>query len=186
MSTAEEPGEVEPPVEETQVSRSWLDRAIISGGHSVSLIFLVSGIIIVLEIFLRYVFNSPTIWVHETTVFICALCFAYGGCYCLARDKHIRIVLIYDSVSPVWRRRMDICITIAGIIFGLMLSWASWTLAEKALFAPWGDFRMETSGSAWNPPFPALSKTFLFIIFIVMTLQFILHLVHYLQDKKDV
>jgi len=186
MSTAKEPEELSPLHPEVEISRSFLDKWIVSGGRIVSLLFLVSGIIIVLEIFLRYVFDSPTTWVHETTVFVCSLCFAYGGSYCLARDKHIRIVLIYDSVSPVWRRRLDICISITGIIFGLMLSWASWTLAEKALFAPWGDFRMETSGSAWNPPFPALSKTFLFIIFIVLTLQFILHLVHYLKDKKDV
>jgi C4-dicarboxylate transporter DctQ subunit len=185
MSTTEESNETTT-FQEVENPRSILDQWIISGGPYVSLLFLFSGIIIVIEIFLRYVFNSPTIWVHETTVFICALCFAYGGCYCLARDKHIRIVLIYDNVSPIWRRRLDIFISITGIIFGATLTWAAWTLTEKAMFAPWGDFRMETSGSAWNPPYPALSKTFLFIIFIVMTLQFVLHLAHYLKDKKDV
>ena len=48
---------------------------------------------------------------------------------------------------------------------------------KKALFAPWGDFRMETSGSAWDPALPALVKSMLFIVVLLMLLQYLLHLI---------
>ncbi len=53
--------------------------------------------------FLRYFFNSPTIWAHETTTFLCGIAFVYGGLYCAARDSHIRVVLIYDHRPPAAR-----------------------------------------------------------------------------------
>lgn len=168
------------------VYKSPLDRYLIAGGQYVSLLFLFSGIIIVFEIGARYLFNAPTIWVHETTIFLCSVCYVYGGSHCLARNKHIGIGLIYDNVPPLWRWRLDLFIAFMGAIFGLVLTWAAWTMTEQAIFAPWGDFRLETSGSAWNPPFPAFTKAFIFIVFIVMTLQFIFHLAYHLRHKPHV
>ena len=56
-------------------------------------------LILIQEVVLRYVFNSPTIWAHETTIFLCGIAFVYGGLYCAARDSHIRVVLIYDAIA---------------------------------------------------------------------------------------
>ncbi|MDO7641512.1 MAG: TRAP transporter small permease, partial [Reinekea forsetii] len=60
----------------------WIDKL----GNFVSYAFMVSVAISFYEIISRYFFDAPTIWVHETTIMICALCMAYGGAYCLARD----------------------------------------------------------------------------------------------------
>ena len=163
-----------------------LDRWIRRFGHLLSLLFLLSGGVIVFEVVARYLFNAPTIWGHETTMFLCGVLFAYGGSYCLAGNGHIRIVLIYDRVSNRVRRRLDIAISAVGVLYGVMLSWAAWTVAERALFAPWGAFRMETSGSAWNPPFPALLKTILMLVLILMTVQYVLHLIHHIRRNPDV
>jgi len=175
---------IKPPVTEGTLTR--LDRVIARGGQVVSLLFLFSGAIIVFEIFARYVLNSPTTWVHETTTFVCALCFAYGGAYCLARNKHIRIVIIYDQVSKRARRILDIILSSIGVVFGTTLSIAAWDLVEKSFFAPWGDFRMETSGSAWDPTFPAWTKLALFLALVTMSIQFILHVIHHIKRNPDV
>ncbi len=160
-----------------------LDRWVEKGGRAFSYLFLVSGVAIVYEVVARYVFGAPTIWGHETTTLLCALCFAYGGSYCLARDSHIRIVVLYDRVSPRVRRGLDLFNTFTGLVWGGMLVYAGYTLVEKSWFAPWGELRLETSGSAWNPPFPAYTKAFLMIALIVMTLQFLLRLVHYIRQR---
>lgn len=170
----------------TEGTLTWLDRLVARGGQVVSLLYLFSGAIIVLEIVARYVFNAPTFWVHETTTFVCAISFAYGGAYCLARNKHIRIVFFYDNVSSAARRILDIFLSSVGVVFAATLSYAAWTLVEKSFFAPWGDFRMETSGSAWDPTFPAWTKLVLFLALVTMTAQFILHVLHHIKRKPDV
>ena len=65
---------------------------------------LVAAGILVIEIFLRYVLNSPTIWAHETVIFLTATAFVYGGLYTVARNAHIRVVLIYDFLPKRIRR----------------------------------------------------------------------------------
>lgn len=176
------------PVEPNQSSRepvTALDRWIIRIGDVLSLFFLVSAVIIVTEIVARYAFNSPTFWVHETTTLICALLFAYGGSYCVAKDKHIRIVLLYDLVPKPWKRWLDVLISSLCAVFALGLAWAGWQIVERAIFTPQGAFRMETSGSAWDPPFPAITKVFLFLMLCVMLLQFVLHIIADLRGKND-
>ena len=70
---------------------------------------------------------APTIWVTETTIFLCALAFIYGGLYAVARDRHIRVVLIYNALPPGWRRVFDIGISILCLISATFFAWASWT-----------------------------------------------------------
>lgn len=172
---------------ESQSPKKWemtfLDRWVDAGGRWFSFLFLISGLVIVYEVFARYVFGAPTIWGHETTTLLCALCFAYGGSYCLARNSHIRIVVLYDRVSPKYRRLLDLFNTTAGLIWGAMLVYAAYTLVEKSWFTPWGEFHMETSASAWDPPFPAWTKAFLMLALVVMTLQFLLRLIKTLRQK---
>nr|WP_321445931.1 TRAP transporter small permease [uncultured Cohaesibacter sp.] len=162
-----------------------LDRAIIQVGRALSLLFFASCLIIMIEIVARYVFNSPTFWVHETTTLLCALLFAYGGIHCMANNKHIRIGLIYDTVSAKMRRYLDILISFLLMIYALILAYAAGLVAYESLYTPWGAFRMETSGSAWDPPFPAIIKSFLFLVLAVMVIQTALHLVYHIRRKVD-
>ena len=176
-----EPGKA--PEAQSEPDMSSLDRWIEKGGKIFSFLFMVSGIVIVFEVVARYAFRAPTIWGHETTILLCALCFAYGGSYCLAKDSHIRIVVVYDKVSPRVRRYLDFFINGMGVIWGGFLVWAAWTLVEKSWFAPWGDLRLETTGSAWDPPHPAWIKAFLMLALVVMTVQYALKLIQLLRHR---
>ncbi len=162
-----------------------LDRLVARGGQMLSLLFLVSGAIIVYEVIARYAFNSPTSWAHETTTFICALCFAYGGCQCLARDRHIRIVIFYQQADRPARRILNIFITILVTILCGMLTFASWTMVQSAFYGPEGNFRMATSGSAWDPTFPALIKLALFLALLLMTVQSAYQIIHHFRSKPN-
>ena len=155
-------------------------------GRIVSLAFLFVTAITFLEVVLRYGFNSPTQWVHETTIATTAVCFAFGGAYCLALDRHIRVVLLYDALSPGARRWFDVVISIVGALACALMAWASWDLAHGGFVSAGGDFRLETSGSAWNPPTPAIVKAFLFGTLCVMCVQFALQAVRHLRrDPRD-
>lgn len=161
-----------------------LDRGINQVGRWVSYLFLIGVAISFYEVITRYLFNAPTIWVHETTIMLVAVGFAYAGAYALARDSHIRISLVYNSVSPQIRRYLDILNAILVLLFLLGIGYAALDFAEKSIIAPSGGIRFEGTGTAWNPPFPPLVKSVLLFCIGLMAVQTILHLLKAVRDVR--
>ena len=155
----------------------YLDRLIVLISHLLSGLFIVVVAISFYEIVMRYFFNAPTMWVHETASFLGASLFVLGGSYALAVNKHVRVVLIYDLVSPKVRLMLDVVHHVAGLILMLLLSYAAYGMMLDSWFAPWGDMRLETSGSAWNPAYPALLKGIILVCLGLMVVQFVTYLV---------
>ncbi|MER0237660.1 TRAP transporter small permease [Fulvimarina sp. MAC8] len=180
--TSEQPLEEQRP-EQKDIPQDPLSALLTPAGWLFAVMFLFVTAFTLYEVLMRYAFNAPTFWVHETTTAMTALCFAFGGAYCLGTDRHIRVVLIYEAVSPRFRRILDICISIVGTAACALMAWAAYGLSYKAFFTPSGSFRLETSGSAWNPPTPAIVKTFLFITLCAMTIQFALQGIGHFRRK---
>ncbi|MEQ8967391.1 MAG: TRAP transporter small permease [Azospirillaceae bacterium] len=160
-----------------------LGRAIGRVGMVFAVGFVVSMAILIMEIVLRYGFNAPTLWAHETTIFICAINFAFGGLYCAAKNRHIRVVLIYDAVGPRTRRALDVAISLVSAVASGFFAYAGWLMVERATMRPDGSFRLEGTGSAWNPPTPALTKVFLFVVLILLCVQFLILAVNYARRR---
>ncbi|MCF8499989.1 MAG: TRAP transporter small permease subunit, partial [Rhodospirillum sp.] len=158
-------------------TRSTLDALIGEAGKAIAWLVLVSAAISVYEVVMRYAFNNPTSWVHETTVFLIAVIFALGGPVAMARDKHIRVRLIYDAVSPRTRRWLDMVNSVITFIFLTGMTFAAWVMFYNSTHAPTGIIQLERSGTSWNPPFPAWIKTVILISVAVMLVQTILHFI---------
>lgn len=158
----------------------WIDYV----GRYISWLFLVGVGVSFYEVVMRYAFNAPTLWAHETTIMLVAVCFAYSGAYALARDSHIRIGLIYNAVSPAMRRYLDILNALLTLLFLLGIGYAAIEFTSKSWFAPGGELRLEGSGTAWNPPFPPLVKLVLLLCIALMAVQTVLHLLKAIRSKS--
>ncbi len=158
----------------------WVDQI----GRYMSWLFLVGVGISFYEVVMRYAFNAPTLWAHETTIMLVAVCFAYSGAYAMARDSHIRIGLVYNAVSPRVRRYLDILNAALTLLFLLGIGYAAIEFTEKSMFAPTGEFRLEGSGTAWNPPYPPLVKAVLLVCIFLMAVQTVLHLIKAIKSKE--
>ena len=179
--------EAPPDVAATPVPRvsGRLGRVVDAMGVAFAGCFLVSAGIILYEIVARYAFGAPTVWAHETTSFLCAIGFIFGGLYALSRDRHIRVVLLYDAVSSTARRWLDVALSAIGLVTMLFFAVASFSNVRSAVFTPQGEFRLETSGSAWNPPYPGIVKTFLFVVIVAMAVQFLVLIVNHARGRGD-
>ncbi len=152
------------------------DAAIDWCGKGVSWLVFVSMLISVGEVVSRYGFDSPTSWVHETTVFLIAILFCVGGPVALARDKHIRVRILYDAVGPRARRWLDVLNGLISLGFCGGMSWAAHTLFWRSSHDPSGAWTLERSGTSWNPPFPTMTKGVILFALAIMTIQVVLHL----------
>lgn len=159
----------------------WADKL----GIIFALGIILAMLILIQEVFLRYVLNAPTIWAHETTIFLCAIAFIFGGLYCTARNSHIRVVILYDLVKGRAKRILNVLISLISAAACVFFALASWVMVERAVFAPDGSFRMETSGSAWNPPTPALLKAFLLVVLVALAFQFLVLAINYARGKGE-
>lgn len=158
-------------------------RGVQGAGIIFALAILVSAALLFYEVIMRYVFNAPTSWVHETVVFLNASAFVFGGLFAAALDKHIRVVLFYDRLSDQTRRLFNVGISIACFVSSVFFAWAAWQSVKRAAWTPQGEFHLETSGSAWNPPYPGLLKIFLFVVLILLAIQFAILAVNYARAK---
>lgn len=99
------------------------------------------------EVIARYVFQSPTAWALETTMFCNGCMGALGGGYCLLYKAHINIDVLYDKIkSARVRAILDMLgFTLLGGLFLWALIWAG---GEATQFA----MRLgEHSNTNWAP-----------------------------------
>ena len=163
--------------------RTRLDRWIAASGQVFAWAIFLAFAASVYEVVARYVFDNPTIWAHESTTFLIAVIFLVGGPIALARDKHIRVRIVYDAVTPRVRRWLDVLNSLIALVFLGGLTYAAWTMTWKATHAPTGAIHLQTTGTAWNPPTPALIKITILFCAGIMLVQTVLHLVEALRRR---
>jgi TRAP-type C4-dicarboxylate transport system permease small subunit len=155
-----------------------LDRFAVALGNLLAWLFGFSVLITAYEVVMRYVFNSPTIWVHDLTVAASAICFIFGGAYATARREHIRITTLHDRLPDGVRIWVDIVADLAITLFLAALAWAAAGQAWRSILL------VETSGHAWDVPIPPFVKAGLALGAALMMLQTVLHLIRRLRSGR--
>ena len=125
----------------------------------------------VTDVFLRYVLNSPSLWI-STTVQACMVILAcVGGVYSLNDNAFVKLDLFYANFSP---RRKAICDIITVVFTFLFLSVLIWKGTSAALLSI--KFQQVTPTVIPIPIYPI--KTFIPIAAVVMLLVVIKKLVN--------
>ncbi|WP_353471427.1 TRAP transporter small permease [Salipiger sp. H15] len=137
-----------------------------------SMIGIVAIVIVMFyEVVARYVFEKPTLWANELSLWIASFVFLLAGLYAMQQRSHIRIYIIYD-MFPRWAQKLSDVISVSLIwVFFICLLWGGYTEAMQKLG------RMETFGTAWDPPLPATLKIGLIIIIGLVALQALSNLI---------
>ena len=116
-------------------------------GRVGSFIVVVMVLIITFEVVARYIFHSPTIWVHETSENLLVIMAMLGGGYTFLHKGHVSVDMIYSRLSLRGRAILDLVLTAPFmLILYYVLVWKGGQFAMQAISD------MERSGSFWNPP----------------------------------
>lgn len=96
------------------------------------------------EVIGRYVFNSPTNWVHESTFLLFGMQYMLVGAYAYRGESHVRVDLLYTHLSPRAKAWCDIVGAVFVTTFVLVMLVTGWTFAWQAIearevsFTEWG------------------------------------------------
>ena len=164
-----------------------LDRWVIRVGDAVMWLYVIAVLISFYEVIMRYFFDSPTVWVHETTIAIVGMSMAYGGIYCYSTDSHIRVTLVRDLFPRKIQKIIALFVDSLVLLFSVGGGYAMYYMTVRAVRTPAGEWYMQRSGSAMNSVWPTITKIFILLVFCVLTLQAVLHLVRKIVNfrKED-
>ena len=152
---------------------SWkpADRlAVFIGRVTMMLIVCLTGVML-FEVLLRYVFEAPTLWANEMSLWLAGFVFLCAGLYAMQQRSHIRIVLLYDAVPRPVQRVFDIISTSCIVIFAFFLCYGGYGEAFDKFH------RWETFGTAFDPPIPATMKPLVLIVVSLVALQAVVNLI---------
>ena len=91
-------------------------------GQTVPILLPILAGIVAFEVFSRYVLDSPTIWVFDTSLFLFGYISALGGAYAQQRKSHINVDIFYLLVSKYVRHIFNLLTIMLAIGFLVVLA----------------------------------------------------------------
>lgn len=101
------------------------------------------------EVVMRYVFNMPTIWVHEASYLMFGMQYVLTGAFALLHGAHVKVDIIYVRFSKRMQVALDILTSVFFFIFALALAGTSWTFFKSSYEMK--EISLETWGIEYYP-----------------------------------
>jgi TRAP-type mannitol/chloroaromatic compound transport system permease small subunit len=135
-------------------------------GRTVSWLSLLLVLVTFIVVVMRYVFDSGSIALQETTTYLHASIFLIGMAYTLQQDAHVRVDIFYTRFSLQTKAWVDLC----GALFLLLpvmlfISWISW----QYILDSWSV--LEGSREAGGLPGVFLLKSLILVMTSLLSLQ---------------
>lgn len=107
----------------------FIDQLIAFIGKATSWLTLILVIVIIVDVFLRYVFNQTSAATTELEWHLFAIIFLLGAAYTLQQDGHVRVDVLYDGFSD----KTKAWVNLLGSLF-LLIPFCAITLVESFSF----------------------------------------------------
>lgn len=142
------------------------------------LLLLYCLLLSVTDVFLRYVFNSPSLWMSTSVQVAMVLMACFGGVYALNDESFVKLDLFYANFSPQKKAICDIITVTFTFMFLFVLIWKGWEAGMLSL-----KLKQVTPTSVPIPIYPL--KIFIPISGVVMLLVVIKKLVNDIRILKQ-
>jgi TRAP-type C4-dicarboxylate transport system permease small subunit len=86
------------------------------------LLLLMVGFFVPYEVVCRYVFQSPTLWVMDYSIYFVMWAVLLGAAYTMRTRGHVLVDVVIKKVSPANRRVVQICIHAVILAFALTIT----------------------------------------------------------------
>jgi C4-dicarboxylate transporter DctQ subunit len=111
------------------------------------IVLLFVTLAIFVDVFLRYFFNRPSIWITEVSTYLFLYLIFLATAYTLQQGSHIRVTFLLDYFGDKARRIIDIITSLFALTFSAVLLWQTSSMTWTAFSESW------TSPTMLNAPF---------------------------------
>jgi len=153
--------------------------AMFVGRVTMLLIALLVGVMMY-EVVLRYVFERPTLWANELSLWMAGFVFILAGFYAMQQRSHIRIFLLYDMMPRGFQKACDTVSTFLILLFAFFLVYGGYGEAKAKLL------RWETFGTVFDPPIPATLKPLVLLVVCLVAAQALLNLINDWNKEPEI
>lgn len=115
-------------------------------GKAVSFFIFLLACIVGYEVIARYLFKSPTLWVHETSAMFFGTFIIIGGAYTALSGGHVNMDLLHKALGTRTRAFVDILTFSLALAFLGALVWKGGASAWKSVKT------LEHASTQWGPP----------------------------------
>ena len=143
-----------------------IDKIIKQVGQAISWLTLLLVLIIVIDVFLRYVFNTTSAASFELEWHLFAAVFLLGAAYTLQNDKHVRVDVFYHRFSEKGKAIVNLIGTLLLLLPLCMIAfWESLSFVSSSFAV------LETSPDPGGLPARYIIKSAIPIGFFLLGLQ---------------
>jgi TRAP-type C4-dicarboxylate transport system permease small subunit len=100
------------------------------------ILLFVTGAIFV-DVFLRYFFDSPSIWVTEISSYLFLYVIFFAVSYALDQGLHIRVSFALDRLSPKANQILNTITYFFSLLFSVVLLWQTSLMTLEAYEGSW-------------------------------------------------
>ena len=154
---------------------NYFDKIVKYSGYLASALFISIGFIVSYEVIMRYLFNSPTIWVNEVSRFLQIWATYLALTYSFHKQDFIRITVIYDRLNETGKKILDFISFIFIIIFSCFVVYYGWLIAYDSLKVG------RTSSTILDVP-SFLTELAIPLCFAFLVLRVILEAIRYIRN----
>ena len=154
---------------------NYYNKLVKYSGYLASALFITIGFIVSYEVIMRYLFNSPTIWVNEVSRFLQIWATYLALTYSFHKNDFIRITVIYDRLNDKGKKILDFISFIFILIFSSFVVYFGWLIAYDSLKVG------RTSSTILDVP-SFLTEFAIPLCFAFLVLRVILEAIKYIRD----
>ena len=117
------------------------------------------------EVISRYIFNKPTIWVHESCFLLFGMQYLISGAYAYLHGSHVAVDIVYNKLPKRGQHGLDIFTSVFSFIFFITLLGTSYRFAMDSILMN------ERSVETWQIHYgPVKATMFIGAILILLAL----------------
>jgi len=110
-----------------------IDRISLFSGEYVAFWSIIAVFVYYYEVIVRYVFNSPTNWAHESMFLMFGMQYLVAGAYAMLTESHVRVDIFYAKMPPRGKAFVDLLTSVFFFIFAGTLLVTSYIFSRDAI-----------------------------------------------------
>ena len=135
--------------------------------------------VVMYEVVLRYLFNSPTSWGFELTVFLYGVHYMLGLGFTEGRGGHVAVDVLVNMLSE--RKRALVAIISSIVLFVPVWAVMTYAAINYAITSTAG---LERNATSWGPPIWPF-KILMAVGFVLLLLQGLATIIRHIETYRE-